>query len=91
MTWMMVPLLLIFAIQAAESLRCLKTNDQGPQKNAACIYPFKIGSITYNECTNRHEAFGQFWCSTKVEQDGAHVFGNWGFCDPGMIKVYGLR
>ena len=65
------------------SQKCKTTNEDGPQKNRSCVFPFIYQEITFESCTNRSDPDNKFWCSTKVDKDGKHV-GNrseWGFCD----------
>ena len=58
-----------------------KTNDKGTKKNTPCVFPFKFQQETYHSCTNASDPKGNLWCSTKVDPDGYHLKGNWGFCD----------
>ena len=60
---------------------CLTTND-GPQKNASCILPFKFKGKLKSNCINDQDPDGRFWCSTKVDNDLNHIGGqgNWGYC-----------
>jgi len=60
---------------------CLTTND-GPQKNALCILPFKFEGKLKNTCINDQDPDGRFWCTTKVDKDLNHIGGqgNWGYC-----------
>ena len=58
-----------------------KTNDEGPAKNAPCVFPFEFFNEEFHSCTNIKDPKGKLWCSTKVNQDGIHVKGYWGFCD----------
>ena len=55
--------------------------------NKPCIFPFKFDGSTYYNC--KHEDDSPSWCSTKVDENGNHVKGNWGdcgpFCPKGMI------
>ena len=59
-----------------------KTID-GPGVGKPCIFPF-IFSLTgrsYNSCTkDGDDSVKEYWCSTKVDDDGVHVSGNFGFC-----------
>ena len=38
--------------------RCLTTNDS-PDKNAECMFPWKFGGVTLNECTNQTDPDGK--------------------------------
>jgi len=58
----------------------------GPDPNKPCIFPFKFGDITYNNCTTIGNEPGNIkaWCSTKVDDSGKHIGngqGNWGDCE----------
>merc|ERR1711971_457267 len=58
----------------------------GPDPNKPCIFPFKFGDITYNNCTTIGNDPGdtKAWCSTKVDNSGNHIGGQgkYGFCEP---------
>jgi len=66
-------------------MKCVLTNDEGPQINKTCVFPFIIGNQSYSNCTNNHDKFGKFWCSTKVNEEGKHVAkeDEWGYCGQG--------
>ena len=45
--------LLIFVMTSGEALECSKsTNDEGPQKDTACVFPFIFKRKSHTECTN---------------------------------------
>ena len=69
---------------------CNLTNDKGPQKNKACVFPFRIKGVLYRDCTNEKDPEGKFWCSTKIDEEGAHVEGkgHWGYCREGCDFGY---
>ena len=52
--------------------------------NTACIFPFTVQGNTYYSCTydfnfiTKHQ---KPWCSTKTDENGKHISGNWGVCD----------
>jgi hypothetical protein len=73
----------IYFSQVSLSQKCLKTNDQGPQKNQPCVFPFTLQGTVYTSCTSKTDKDGRFWCSTKVDEEGSHIKGQWGFCDRG--------
>ena len=57
----------------------------GPSSGERCIFPFMLGEKTYNACTRdghtgAAEINGDPWCSTKVDDNRAHILGNWGGC-----------
>ena len=37
---------------------------------------------SFNACTTLDSPEKVHWCSTKVNEDGVHVYGNWGDCSP---------
>ena len=57
----------------------------GASPNSPCIFPFKFGGKTYNECTLDSDGY---WCSTKVDSNGTHIGnqGNWGHCGSNCPK-----
>ena len=50
-----------------------------------CIFPWKYyhGGPTYNGCANPDDGTGGNWCSTKLNNHGNHIYGNWKYCDEG--------
>jgi len=66
------------------SKECIATG--GPGKGKPCIFPFhwvKTGK-TYTECTT--DGGAEFWCSTKIDELGDHLSGNWGECPAHCLK-----
>ena len=57
----------------------------GASPNSLCIFPFKFGGKTYNECALDSDGY---WCSTKVDSNGTHIGGqgNWGTCGQNCMK-----
>ena len=60
-----------------------------------CIFPTKyvdknISPIihTIDECTREFcgRYCSKYWCSTKVDDDGVHINGNWGYCNRNCSK-----
>merc|ERR1712025_630162 len=47
---------------------------------AACVFPFTYMGTTYTSCTNAG-GFQTPWCSTKTDQYGNHIIGNFGDCN----------
>ena len=43
-----------------------------------CEIPFSYKSQTYNSCLKRDE---EYWCPTKVDENGEAIDGFWGECD----------
>ena len=68
-------------IENEEILKC-KTTYDSPSKtrNVACVFPFIHDNTTFNSCTDVTDPDGRFWCSSKVDESGKHIQGNWGFC-----------
>jgi len=64
-------------IEVDES-KCLTTTGAAPNK--PCIFPFIHEGVEYNECISYEH--GEHWCSTKVNETGHHLTGNyfWGNC-----------
>ena len=46
-----------------------------------CVFPFRFRGRTYSSCTNNFDPDGKFWCSTRVDRNGVHIRGNWGYCE----------
>jgi len=59
----------------------------GPGVGKPCIFPFTFAKTgkTYTECTVDYG--NEYWCSTKVDEDGFHLSGNWGECGQGCPGV----
>jgi hypothetical protein len=66
---------------------CDETNVKGcnslqPPKN--CVFPFSFRGSTFNSCTNEGgDVSSELWCSTKTDEFGNHVRGNWEICPEG--------
>ena len=56
----------------------------GPASGRPCVFPFRFGGVTYNQCTFEGNQPGETepWCSTRTDGSGNHIGGqgNWGFC-----------
>ncbi len=61
--------------------RCDKTNSEGPRKLQNCVFPFTLRNKTFDACTIETDPEGKYWCSTKLDEDGNHQRGEWGYCD----------
>jgi len=48
----------------------------------SCVFPFKYKGEIYNSCTSENDPDGFLWCSTKVDSEGKHLRGNFGYCGP---------
>ena len=51
--------------------------------NASCVFPFTVQGTTYYACTYDFNFITGHkpWCSTKTDENGKHISGNWGVCD----------
>merc|ERR1712055_831688 len=56
---------------------CVTIN--GPQKGAKCVFPFKARGKEYTKCTKAGN-YKAAWCSTKTDDNGDTVLGNYGDC-----------
>ena len=53
---------------------CVTQGGADPGKE--CVFPFKFGTLTYNECAwNYAPDDNSAWCSTLTDSDGNHVNG----------------
>ena len=59
-----------------------KTDEDGPQKQVPCVFPFRWYGRLHTGCTWISEENNKQWCSTKVDSKGDHVIGaeQWGYC-----------
>ena len=59
----------------------------GASPNASCIFPFKLGGITYHKCLTIED--GKDVCATSVDESGELVdFTKYGFCEQGCnLKI----
>ena len=55
------------------------TTESGPTPGLPCIFPFKVDGFAYHTC-KLDEKDGSRWCSTKIDENGQHLQGNWGNC-----------
>ena len=51
---------------------------------ACCVFPFKYGEITYNQCVN--SGYTQPWCATEVDSNGNYL--KWMHCDENCKIAY---
>merc|ERR1711890_14128 len=56
---------------------CVTIN--GPQKGVKCVFPFKARGKEYTKCTKAGN-YQAAWCSTKTDDNGDTVIGNYGDC-----------
>ena len=56
--------------------------DKGPGAGKKCIFPFKDSGKTCwgPKCCNLDNDKKGAWCSTKVNDKGVHVKGNFAYC-----------
>ena len=67
---------------SSQTDQCLTiAHDDGPQVGKPCVIPFTINGEVKDGCLwEKNES--KPWCSTKVDENGAHVSGQeqWGYC-----------
>ena len=59
------------------------TTVSGPDTGSQCVFPFTKDGITCVSCVEwiwGGENTGKKWCSTKVDSEGVHINGHYGFC-----------
>ena len=56
------------------------TESDSKVPNAPCIFPFKHKGVVYEGCPVDSSDKTRRWCSTKIDKNGKHVNGNYGFC-----------
>ena len=62
----------------------------GPSPNASCIFPFKLGGITYHKCLTIED--GKDLCATLVDESGELVDSTkYGFCEQGCNLKIGKK
>jgi len=76
----------LFTTCLATTLACTTTTEDRSSTGKAklgvsCVFPFKYKDHIYNSCTTEHDPDGFLWCSTKVDSEGKHLQGNFGYCD----------
>lgn len=57
----------------------------GAVSGMECIFPFTFRSVKYFGCTTITDPDNKLWCSTKVDDNGKHIRGNWGYCGEGCL------
>ena len=60
----------------------------GPGRGLPCKFPFKYYGKVHNSCTDMMKKYtnNKPWCSTKVDETGKHMRGNWGNCDESCLS-----
>lgn len=56
-----------------------RTTETERRSNQPCVFPWKYKGKMYDGCKNEND--GLRWCSTKVDENGDHMKGEWGQCD----------
>jgi len=70
----------LHADQGTEEQGCSAVG--GPGNALPCVFPFKIGGRVWNTCASPVDnTNNRPWCSTRVDETGNHITGNWGNCD----------
>ena len=59
----------------------------GEKEGLPCIFPFTYEGVVHNECTDKGGS--SLWCSTKVDDSGKHIQGNFGNCGEGCLDNTG--
>lgn len=54
--------------------------NEGSESNKPCVFPFIYMGVKYETCTMKNDLSKQ-WCSTKVDSNGHHTWGHWGYCN----------
>ncbi len=64
--WTSFAVLVLFlgAMSPSEARDCV-VRDKKSNEDKSCVFPFVFNRVTYNECTDKDDAQGKFWCSTK--------------------------
>ena len=68
--------------------KCVTTG--GPSAGQPCVFPFIFAGVSHDVCddwTWGGQPPGTTWCSTKVDANGVHVTGNYGFCPSTCITL----
>ena len=61
--------------------------------DACCVFPFNYEGIEYNDCTNKDDIYGDYWCAVKTNPDGTYISSNfpsaetWLYCDTNCAPV----
>ena len=61
--------------------------------DACCVFPFNYEGIEYNDCTNKDDYLGDYWCAVKTNPDGTYISSNfpsaetWLYCDTNCAPV----
>merc|ERR1712044_28640 len=61
-----------------DDCECLEPQPCATTTGELCILPFKHKGKTHMTCKPEN---GKTWCSTKVNNNGVHMAGNWGYCN----------
>ena len=72
-----------------ESSECVTARDS-KLPNAPCVFPFTHEGVLYEGCATDPTDKTRRWCSTKTDENGIHVKGNYGFCSGNCPVQVGL-
>ena len=68
---------------------CVTTS--GPQQNAPCVFPFTKDGVWFPACVNYDNGhlnnMDEYWCPTKINDDGSFIKDQWGLCSEHCPKV----
>ena len=67
-------------------IACITTS--GPKTGQTCVFPFTDSGKTCDGpycCNTDNDAKGS-WCSTKVDENGAHIAGHYGYCPESCLE-----
>ena len=65
---------------ASDGGRCVTKAGGKAKAGTKCQFPFTFNRKTYTKCTTVASDDDIPWCSTKVDNNGKHIRGNWGNC-----------
>ena len=63
-----------FTVEEEEELVLISSNGK------ECIFSFRYGDTSYNECTDVDSETGAPWCATGIDEDGYVLADEWGYC-----------
>ena len=74
--------------------------EKSSDETKPCVFPFQVNTTIFDGCTNIDRPSSPPWCSTRVDENGAHISGEdlWGECSDnckhdnkgrGILSAYG--